>query len=300
MTGTAKQAPRPAVAVFRRAVAAFRRGPLMASALGRTGLGLAVVVVLFAVLGPVVAAHQPDTVDLGAKLHAPDSEHWLGTDQFGRDQFARLAAGTRRSLLAAFAVLAGSCTVSLVVGVLAGMARGFADAVLMRVVDIVLAIPSLVLALAVVGVLGPGFGNLLLALVISSWATNARIVRAFTLAVRDRPYIAAARLAGAGPARIAVGHLLPAVVPRLLVVATLQLGGTIVALAGLSFLGLGAQPPTAELGAMLGDTRAFVTVAPWLPAAPAAVVLAVTAAATLIGDAVRDATHHSAVEEVHA
>ncbi|MGW0664817.1 ABC transporter permease [Streptodolium elevatio] len=271
----------------------------MASTLGRTGLGLAGLALLFAVLGPVVATYQPDAIDLGAKLRPPDGEHWLGTDQFGRDQFARLVAGTRRSLLAAFTVLAGSCTVSLVVGVAAGLARGFADAVLMRVVDIVLAIPSLVLALAVVGVLGPGFGNLLLALVISSWAANARIVRAFTLAVRDRPYIAAARLGGAGPARIAVGHVLPAVVPRLLVVATLQLGGSIVSLAGLSFLGLGAQPPTAELGAMLGDARAFVTVAPWLLAAPTTVVLVVTAAATLVGDAVRDATHHSAVEEVH-
>jgi peptide/nickel transport system permease protein len=162
---------------------------------------------------------------------------------------------------------------------------------------VVLAIPSLVLALAVVGVLGPGFGNLLLALVLSSWASNARLVRSFALAVRDRPYIAAARLAGAGAVRVACGHVLPAVVPRLAAVATLQLGGTIVALAGLSFLGLGAQPPTAELGAMLGDARAFTTTAPWLAAAPATVVLTVTAAANLLGEAVREASHGAAVEE---
>ncbi|WP_436771073.1 ABC transporter permease [Yinghuangia sp. YIM S09857] len=287
-------------APLRRVRAAFRRNPLTASTLGRSGLAISLLVILFAVLGPLVTPHQPDAIDLGAKLRAPSGEHWLGTDQFGRDQFARLAAGTRRSLWAALVVLAGSCTVSLVVGVLAGLARGFVDTVLMRAVDIVLAIPSLVLALAVVGVLGPGFGNLLLALVISSWAANARIVRAFTLSVCDRPYIAAARLAGAGTLRIAVGHLLPAVVPRLVVVATLQLGGTIVSLAGLSFLGLGARPPTAELGAMLGDARAFAAVAPWLLAAPATAVFTVTAAATLVGDAIRDATRRSAFEEAPA
>lgn len=257
---------------------------------GRVGLVLAAAIALFAAAGPLLAHHQPDAIDLGAKLTAPSPEHWLGTDQFGRDQLARLAAATRRSVLAALAVLAGSCTVSLVVGVTAGLARGIVDAVLMRVVDIVLAIPSLVLALAVVGLLGPGFGNLLLALIISSWAANARLVRAFTLGVRDRPYVTAARLAGAGPVRVATGHILPAVVPQLVTVATLQLGGTVVALAGLSFLGLGARPPTAELGAMLGDARAFAATAPWLLAAPATVVLTVTAAANLLGDALRDTT----------
>ncbi|UGQ12198.1 ABC transporter permease [Yinghuangia sp. ASG 101] len=272
----------------------WRRNPLAGSTQGRVGLVLAAAVALFALLGPLLADQPPDAIHLGAKLTGPSPEHWLGTDQFGRDQLARLADATRRSVLAALTVLAGSCTVSLVVGVTAGLARGVVDAVLMRVVDIVLAIPSLVLALAVVGLLGPGFGNLLLALVVSSWAANARLVRAFTLGVRDRPYIAAARLAGAGPLRVATGHILPAVVPQLVTVATLQLGGTVVALAGLSFLGLGAQPPAAELGAMLGDARAFAATAPWLLAAPATVVLAVTAAANLIGDALRDAGHDAA------
>ncbi|WP_137724919.1 ABC transporter permease [Prescottella subtropica] len=249
-----------------------------------TGAGLAVLVVAVAALGPLVVSVDPNLPDYGAKLRPPSAEHWLGTDQYGRDQAARLAVGLRRSLLSALAVLAGSMTVSLLVGVFAALSGRWVDGVLSRIVDILLAVPSLVLALALVGVLGPGYVNLLLALVVSSWAADARLARALTLEVLHRPYITAARLSGSGTVRIALRHIVPAVLPRLSIVATLRLGAVVVSLAGLSFLGLGVQQPDAELGAMLGDARKFLTAAPWLLIVPATAILAMTAAANLIAD----------------
>ncbi|MFD4291664.1 ABC transporter permease [Rhodococcus sp. NPDC058532] len=192
--------------------------------------------------------------------------------------------GLRRSLFSALVVLAGSMTVSILVGVIAGLSPRWLDSVLGRVIDVLLAIPSLVLALAIVGLLGPGYLNLLLALIVSSWAADARLARSLTLDLAHRPYVTAARLSGIGTAEIAFRHIVPAVMPRLFVVATLRLGGIVVALAGLSFLGLGVQQPDAELGAMLGDARKFLTAAPWLLIVPATAILAMTTAANLIAD----------------
>ncbi|WP_430331057.1 ABC transporter permease [Rhodococcus sp. ACT016] len=248
------------------------------------GIVLAAAVTVIAAAGPFVIGTDPNLPDYAAKLRPPSAEHWLGTDQYGRDQAARLVVGLRRSLLSALLVLAGSMTVSLVVGVLAGLSPRWVDSLLGRMIDVLLAVPSLVLALAIVGLLGPGYTNLLLALIVSSWAADARLSRSLTMDLAHRPYITAARLSGIGTMGIALRHIVPAVVPRLSVVATLRLGGIVVSLAGLSFLGLGVQQPDAELGAMLGDARKFLTAAPWLLLVPATAILMTTTAANLIAD----------------
>jgi len=256
---------------------------------GRLGTVLALVLLAAAALGPFLLPYAPNEVAIGDKLRPPDRQHWLGTDQFGRDQLARLVDGGRRSLGSALLVIAGALLISLTVGTAAGMVGGVIDAVAMRLADVLLALPSLILALAVVGVLGVGFQNLLLALVVSSWAYYARLARALVVRARHRPDVLADRLAGVGWPRIVRGHVLPGVLTQLLVVATLDLGGVIVGIAGLSFLGLGAQPPDAEWGAMLAGSRLFFSAAPWLLAAPVGAILLAVVAANLIGTALRDA-----------
>ncbi|MFI1463555.1 ABC transporter permease [Nocardia carnea] len=267
-----------------------RRVRLRVSALPRTvqaGVLLLVLVILIAAVGPLIAEYPPNEPHYADKLLAPGSEYWLGTDQYGRDQFSRVVHGLRLSLLSALLVLVGSATVSLLVGVGCGIYGGRADRIVTRLIDIVLAIPGLVLALAVVGLFGPGYVNLLVALIVSNWAADARIARGLTLAARNQPYVVAARIAGSTRSAIAVRHLLPAVFPPFLIVTTLRLGGIVVALAGLSFLGLGVRMPEAELGAMLGDARRFLTVAPWLLVSPAVAILALAASANLIAEGLR-------------
>ena len=256
---------------------------------GRLGLVLSALIAVMVLFGPLVVSHPPDQLALAEKLRPPSPTHLLGTDQFGRDQFARLLEGGRRSLGAAILVLAGSLLISLSLGLTAGMASGVVDAAIMRVVDVILALPRLVLALAVVGMLGPGFPNLLLALTLSSWAFNARIARSLVLSAHARPDVIAAEMAGIPTATIVIGHILPGVIAQLLVVATLEMGEIIVGLSSLSFLGLGAQPPTAEWGSMLSDSRVFFDTAPWLLASPACAIIASVSAANLLGDAIRDA-----------
>ncbi|MFD6397458.1 ABC transporter permease [Nocardia sp. NPDC060249] len=254
----------------------------------RAGIIVLAVLLVLAIVGPLIAHYPPNEPHYGDKLVAPGTEFWLGTDQYGRDQFARVMYGLRLSLLSALLVLAGSATISLFVGVGAGLYGGRLDRAVSRAIDIVLAIPGLVLALAVVGLLGPGYLNLLMALVIASWAADARVARALTLEARSRPYVVAARVAGVSRPAIGARHLLPAVLGPFLIVATLRLGGIVVALAGLSFLGLGVQMPEAELGAMLGDARRFLTAAPWLLITPSVAILAMAAAANLIAEGLRD------------
>lgn len=261
---------------------------LVAHPTGRAGLAMSTLIVLAVVVGPLLVSHSSTALDLTSKLAAPDAAHWLGTDQYGRDQLARILEGGRRSIGAAALVLVGALVVSLVVGIAAGLAGRMADAVAMRFVDVLLALPGLVLALAIVGVLGPSFANLVLAMVISSWAYYARLVRSYVLAARSRPDVLAARMAGVRPLRIVTGHIVPGVATQLLVVATLDLGGVIVAIAGLSFLGLGVQPPDAEWGAMLSEARLYFTTAPWLLAGPAVATFLAVTAANLVGDALRD------------
>ncbi len=263
---------------------------------GRAGLIVGAWVLLAVSLGPLLVPYDPDRIDLSDKLAPPGVKHWLGADQFGRDQLARLLDGGRRSLGAALIVLVSVLAIGLVTGITAGMGGGIIDAVLMRIVDVLLALPSLVLALAIVGILGVGFQNLLLALISSWWAYYARLVRSYVLAARLRQDVLADRLAGLSWPRIVLGHILPGVLGQMLIVVTLDLGGIIMSIAGLSFLGLGVQPPRAEWGAMLSTSRLFFSTAPWLLIAPAGAIFVSVVASNLIGNALRDVSGSQRVQ----
>lgn len=265
---------------------------MLARRSARAGILLAGLLAALSLVGPAVLPDRPDRISLNEKLIAPSLRHPLGTDQYGRDQVARIADGGRRSLGAALLVLGGTLLLSLVAGITVGMIGGFIDAVAMRIVDVLLALPPLVLALAVVGVLGVGFENLVLAMILSSWAYYARLARGYVQLARRRQDVIAARLAGITWPRVVAGHIVPGVAAQLAVVATLDLGGVIIGISGLSFLGLGVQPPDAEWGAMLAESRMFFTTAPWLLLAPAAAIFLSVVSANLIGNALRDAADY--------
>jgi len=263
-------------------------GGLLAQKSARLGLVIAFLLLILVLIAPFVTPFQPDEQNAAEKLSAPTFRHPFGTDQFGRDVLARIADGGRRSLGAALIVLTVTLAISLFLGIVVGMIGGVLDAIAMRIVDVLLALPSLVLALAVVGVLGVGFENLMIALVISSLAYYTRLTRSYAKSWGKRQDVVVARLAGISWTRIVFGHILPDVFAQMLIVATLDLGGTIVGIAGLSFLGLGVQPPDAEWGAMLNESRLFFTTAPWLLLAPGAAIFLSVVSANLISNALRD------------
>jgi ABC-type dipeptide/oligopeptide/nickel transport system permease subunit len=240
------------------------------------------------IIGPFMYRIDPNKPDYGNKLSPPNASHILGTDQAGRDQLARLMEGGLRSLGAALLVLVMVSGVGLIIGLIAGMSGGWFDALAMRLVDMMMALPGMVMAIAVVGVLGPGFLNLLIALVISSWAYYARLTRSYVLTARQRQDVISARLAGIGWGRIIFSHILPGVLTQLVVIVTLNLGSMIAWISGLSFLGLGIQPPKAEWGAMLSGSRFYFTFAPWLLAGPAVCIFLSVISANLLGNALRD------------
>lgn len=234
---------------------------------------------------------DPDLPDYAAKLLGPGQGHLLGTDQAGRDLLARVAAGTWTTFGAALLVSLVSMLVGTVVGAasaLEGSRWGDAVAALAsRAADVALALPHLVVALAVVGALGPGFWNLVLAMSATGWAPVARLTGAYVAGAADRPDVLAARMAGVPGWRAFRDHVLPGALTRVLVVAALGLGQVVLGMAGLSFLGLGAQPPTAEWGQMLAESRHDLLGAPWLLAGPGVALLAAVAGVSLLADGVR-------------
>jgi ABC-type dipeptide/oligopeptide/nickel transport system permease subunit len=258
----------------------------------RCGAVLTVLLAALALIGPFLA-HGPNITDYANQLAPPSAAHWLGTDGAGRDEFARTVAGARTTLGAAVLVFMLTTVIGIAVGTAAGFLGGIFDACISRVIDLLLGLPSLVLALAVVGALGPGFSHLVLAVTVTGWAGLAKLSRSYTMGARHRPDITAATMAGVRKIQILAGHVLPGVAVQALIAATLGLGDTILGLAGLSFLGLGVQPPTAEWGSMLNDSQLYDTVAPWLVIGPGLGIIAAVTAATLISDALRDCTDPS-------
>lgn len=254
---------------------------------GRFGVLVLLLLAVMATVGPMLTV-DPNAPDYTEKLQAPGSEHWLGTDVAGRDLLARTLAGARTSLGASLLVMVTVTAIGLVVGVIAGATGGIVDRVLSRVIDVMLGLPSLVMTLALVAMLGPSFVNLIIAMALTGWAGLAKLARAYTQSARTRPDVVAARMAGAGRVRIALGHVLPGAFSFVVVASTLRLGSTVVELAGLSFLGLGAQPPIAEWGAMLNDSRQSLTSAPFLLIGPALGLTLTVLAATILSDALRD------------
>jgi peptide/nickel transport system permease protein len=261
-----------------------------ANRLALIGLAIILALLFVAAFADVLAPHSATVGDLrGARLMPASAEHWLGTDDLGRDILSRLIYGSRLTLFVVVLVAIIAAPIGLVVGTVAGYAGGWTDAILMRITDIFLAFPKLVLALAFVAALGPGIENAVIAIAITSWPPYARIARAETMTVRNSDYIAAVRLMGASPARIVLLHIMPLCVSSLIVRVTLDMAGIILTAAGLGFLGLGAQPPLPEWGAMIASGRRFILDQWWVAAAPGAAILIVSLGFNLLGDGLRDA-----------
>lgn len=264
-------------------IAKLRRDPS-----ARIGLVLVVLLVGLALLGPRLALHDPLAVTTD-RLAGPSWSHPLGTDGLGRDVFSRLLAGARLSLGTAILAAALVSLIGMVVGTVAGFLGGFVDSVLMRVVDALLAVPALILALAISGLFAPSLLAVMLGLVTIWWASYARVVRGIVLAIRERPFVESARAAGASQGRIMVHHVMPNVISPVVVLATLEIGQLILAVAALTFLGLGAPPPTPEWGAMLNEGRTYFLSDPQLVLIPGLAICLAVLGFNLLGDGIRDA-----------
>jgi peptide/nickel transport system permease protein len=248
-------------------------------------VGLAV---LAAVIGPWLVPFDPSAQELALRLEGPSRLHWLGLDELGRDILARVMSGARVSLFVGLVVVSVSASMGAVMGSLAGYYGGVVDEVISRIIDVLLAFPGLLLAIALVAVLGPSLTNVALALSLIGWVGYARVVRAQVLQAREFDYVAAALAIGAAVPRILIRHVLPAALPALTVQATLGMGGAILSEAALSFLGLGVQPPTPSWGAMLNYGRAHVLDAPHLTVFPGLAIAVVVLGLNLLGDGLRD------------
>ena len=260
-----------------------------ANRLAMLGLIILILLVLVAILAPYLAPHSPIRQNLAMRLQPPLTDgYWLGTDHLGRDILSRLIHGSRVTLFIVGTVALIAPVIGLLIGTVAGYAGGWVDQVLMRVTDIFLAFPKLILALAFVAALGAGIGNAVLALALTAWPPYARLARAETLTIRNADYIAAARLQGAGPMRLLVGHIWPLCISSLIVRVALDMAGIILSAAGLGFLGLGAQPPLPEWGAMISDGRTYILDFWWVAAMPGLAIFIVSLAFNLLGDGLRD------------
>jgi peptide/nickel transport system permease protein len=253
------------------------------------GAVLVAALVLVAVLAPMLAPFAPGAQDLALRLAPPDAVHWLGTDELGRDILSRLIHGSRITLLIVALVAVIAAPIGLVCGVAAGTLGGWVDLVVMRVTDVFLAFPRLVLALALVAALGPGIENAIIAIAVTAWPVYARVARAEALAVRGADHVAAARLQGASTWWLIRRQVMPLCVNSLIVRVTLDMAGIILTAAGLGFLGLGAQPPAPEWGTMIAAARPYLFDQWWLVVAPGAAILLVSLGFNLLGDGLRDA-----------
>jgi peptide/nickel transport system permease protein len=269
-----------------QAVATTRK--LLANPLTATGVAVIALLVFVAAFAPWLSPHDPLRQDLGAALQPPGAAHWFGTDEFGRDVFSRLIHGTRITLFIVMLVTVVVGPLGMAVGVVSGYFGGRVDAVCMRVTDVFLSFPSLVLALAFVAALGPGIQNAIIAISLAAWPPIARLARAETLSIRSSDYIAAVRLQGASSLRIILSHVVPMCLPSVVVRITLNMAAIILTAAGLGFLGLGAQPPSPEWGAMLSSGREFVLTSWWIAAIPGCAILLTSLAFNLFGDGLRD------------
>ncbi|HEV8339268.1 MAG TPA: ABC transporter permease [bacterium] len=268
----------------------FRR-----DALGLTGSALILMLVLVALLAPWVAPHDPMAIDLAAVLRPPSLAHWMGTDESGRDVFSRVLWGARVSLTIAVVIRLVTLAIGIAVGALAGFYEGWVDVVIMRGVEILLAFPGLLLLIGIASALGPGFLSLLIAFSVTGWTTTARLVRGKLLSIKREEYMEAARAIGVPARTQIVRHALPNAMGPVIVTGTIGVAGIILAEAGLSFLGLGIQPPTPTWGGMIAQGRSFLTVAWWASFFPGLAMAVAVFGFNLFGDALRDALDPRAV-----
>ncbi|WP_407931782.1 ABC transporter permease [Devosia sediminis] len=252
------------------------------------GLCVIVILVLAAIFAPLLMTHNPLAQNLSNILKAPSAENWFGTDELGRDVYSRLIAGTRITLTIIGLVSIIVAPIGLVIGTTAGYFGGWYDTAMMRITDIFLSFPGLILSLAFVAALGPNLNNAIIAIALTSWPPIARLARAETLILRSADYISAAHLLGASPLRILVKSIVPMCLPSVLIRVTLSMATVILTAAGLGFLGLGAQPPTPEWGAMIATGRNYMLESWWLVTFPGAAILLVSLSFNLVGDGLRD------------
>lgn len=251
-------------------------------------LMLAGLLMLVAIFAQYLCPYDPNAQNMGISLQPPSAEHLAGTDRFGRDMFSRILVGLQTSVLATLSLVVIITVVGTIVGILCGYFGGVTDAVIMRISDVCLAFPGLVFALAIAALLNGGLDNAVFALAVISWPKYARIARSQTLAQKNTNYIAAAQLAGNHSLAILVKHILPNCMGPILVTSMLDIGTMLMELAGLSFLGLGAQPPTAELGNMMSGGRSMLQTYPWVIIGPGIAIFIVVVIFNLLGDTVRD------------
>lgn len=247
-----------------------------------------VFVVIAAIIGPFLTRYDPTIVDYSTKLLKPSADHWFGTDHNGRDIFTRIVYGMSLTLSVGFISVIFGAVFGIILGIVSGYYGGKWDSLIMRITDIMLAFPGLLLALAIVSALGKSLVNVIIAVSIFSIPSFARVVRGSTLAVRKLEYVDAMRSLGAGDSRIIFGHILPNIISPVIVQATLRIAISILTATGLSFLGLGAQPPTPEWGAMLNDGRSYITQHPHIALFPGLSIVLVVVAFNLLGDGLRD------------
>ncbi|MCK8462782.1 ABC transporter permease [Aliiroseovarius sp. S1339] len=272
-------------------ISAFYQGWLSfrSNTMAMIGLGILVALVFIAAAAPWLSPHNPFVQDLGNRLAPLGTEgHIFGTDSLGRDILSRLIYGARITLYIVALVALIAPVAGLLVGTISGYVGGWTDTILMRITDIFLAFPRLVLALAFVAALGAGIENAVLAISLTAWPPYARIARAETLTIRSSDYISAIKLQGAGPLRIITKHIWPLCISSLIVRVTLDMAGIILAAAGLGFLGLGAQPPSPEWGAMISEGRRFILDHWWVATMPGLAIFTVSLAFNLLGDGLRD------------
>ena len=268
---------------FAIAVRNVFRNPLAVS-------GVCIVLILFLciILAPIISPYNPAKVNLSMKLVAPNSNYWLGTDEFGRDILSRIIWGTRVSMSVAFLTVGVSMVLGVIMGLLSGYFAGWVDLLIMRVTDVLLCFPILLMALALVAVLGPQLMNIMLAVGIALTPQYARIIRGTVLSLRDQHYVEASKGLGASHLYIIIKHIFPNSIPSIIVVATLNVATAILIESSLSFLGLGVQPPTPSWGAMIADGREWLLDAPWISTFSGAAIMLAVLGFNLFGDALRD------------
>lgn len=249
---------------------------------------LTLLLILVAVFAPYITPYDPYEQDLGNALLAPCREYLLGTDRYGRDMLSRVIMGARSSISSAVLLVVIITVAGSIVGILCGYCQGKLDSFLMRLSDIFLAFPGMVFAIAAASVMSGGIMNAVAALAFISWPKYARIARSQVLTIKNAPYISAARLAGAGTGKIILKHIVPNIAGPVIVTAVLDIGTMMMEIAGLSFLGLGATPPTAEWGSMMSNGRSMLQTSPWVILAPGCAIFLTVMVFNLLGDTVRD------------